>query len=284
VSLQEQDIGSAYSTGREVLVPCRALRQQRQGRQRIDLRAAYALWSAELAAKRAQQTHAQSLRMLVHELRSPAAATKSMVATFRYLHPQESQLDGFLAKIEDRMDQLLDLVDDVLELSQARAGHCLGESAALDLVAETRSVCKRYVAEAAVRGLAMSIELTEFPMQVRVAERAYQLIVSNLVSNAIKYTSTGSVHVTLRQEGAWAVLTVLDTGIGVPSDEVRYLFTEFYRASNARTGPVRGTGLGLATVRALVEGCNGQLQVQTEENTGSRFTVRLPLCTVATAS
>jgi signal transduction histidine kinase len=73
-------------------------------------------------------------------------------------------------------------------------------------------------------------------------------------------------------------LEVEDSGIGVPQGEMSQLFTEFFRASNARKGRFPGTGLGLAGVKALVERSAGQLEVASEEKMGSRFTVRLPLC------
>ena len=100
---------------------------------------------AELAALKCVPTaQAESLMMLVHELRSPVAASKSMVATLRYLNREDIQLDGLLARIENRMDQLLDLVSDILNL----------------------------------------------------------FILSNLISNAVKYTPAGSVSITLRPEEA----------------------------------------------------------------------------------
>jgi signal transduction histidine kinase len=251
---------------------------KRGRRQATDLVAACAGWTSELTAlKHAQEAHARSLMRLVHELRSPAAASKSMLATLRYLNPQDAQLDSFLGKIEDRMDQLLDLVDDILDLSQARAGRPLGQAAVMDLVAETRTACEAYLEDAAAKGLAMSVELPASPLRVRMAEKAYRLIVSNLVSNAVKYTPAGSVRVTLRPKGAWAVLTVQDTGIGVPAGEIGHLFTEFFRASNARESHTPGTGLGLATVKELVEECGGELELQSREHKGSRLRVRLPL-------
>jgi len=228
--------------------------------------------------QRAQQAQLQSMMRLVHELRSPAAASKSMVATFRYLRPDDTQVDKFLAKIEGRMDHLLDLVDDILELSQAKAGQPLGEVIPLDLVEATRAVCNPYLEEAAAKKLAMDVQLPPSALRVQMPAKAYHLIVSNLVSNAIKYTPAGSVRVTLQRKGAEAELTVQDTGIGIPQDEVPYLFTEFFRASNARAGDVPGTGLGLAAVKALVEDYHGQVALQSEENRGSTFTVRLPLC------
>ncbi|UCC65493.1 MAG: HAMP domain-containing histidine kinase [Anaerolineae bacterium] len=216
--------------------------------------------------------------MLVHELRSPAAASKSMVATLRYLNRNDAQLDGLLARIENRMDQLLDLVSDILELSQAKAGHPWQQVVVLDIAAETEAICEPYLEEAAAKGLAMTIELPESPVWVRMAEQAYQLILSNLTSNAVKYTPAGSVSITLRLEEAWAVLEVEDSGIGIPQGEISRLFTEFFRASNARRSHIPGTGLGLAGVKALVERFEGKLEVASEEKIGSCFTVRLPLC------
>jgi signal transduction histidine kinase len=252
---------------------------RKNGQQKTDPMAALTVRKSEVEDwERAQQVQIQSMMRLVHELRSPAAASKSMVATFRYLQPHDTQLDKFLAKIEGRMDQLLDLVNDILDLSQAQAGRPLGQATTLDLVEETGTVCKPHLEEAAAKGLAMGMELPESPVCVQMPEKAYHLIVSNLVSNAIKYTPTGSVRVTLRQKGAHAVLTVQDTGIGIPPNEICHLFTEFFRASNARASRAPGTGLGLAAVKALVEDCNGELALQSQENRGSRFTVRLPLC------
>jgi two-component system phosphate regulon sensor histidine kinase PhoR len=238
----------------------------------------HAQLSAELAAlKRMQRVQAESMQILVHELRAPVATSKSMVATLRYLNREDAQLDDSLTRVENRMDQLLDLVNDILELSQAKGGHPLGQVVVLDLVARTRSVCEPYLDEACAKGLTMTVELPESPVWVRMAEQAYCLILSNLVSNAVKYTPAGSVNITLRQEKSWVVLEVEDSGIGVPQGEISQLFTEFFRASNARKGRFPGTGLGLAGVKALVERSEGKLEVASEEKAGSRFTVRLPL-------
>lgn len=237
------------------------------------------LWTNGSAIReRAQQTWDQSIMLLVHELRAPAAASKSMVATLRYLNPQDAQLGSFLVRIENRMDQLLVLVDDILSLSHARAGYPLGQPVIVDLVAQTGSICRSYQEDAAVKGLAMSVELPVSPLRVRMAVRACQLLISNLVSNAVKYTLTGSVRVILRKDGPWAVLSVRDTGIGIPPEERNQLFTEFFRASNARDSQVPGTGLGLAAAKALVEGCDGELELESQVDRGSQFTARLPLC------
>jgi signal transduction histidine kinase len=277
--MQEHGVFPMNPVGTDVPFLWGASCDKKNGHQKIDPMAAFASRKRELEdLERAHQVQMQSMMRLVHELRSPAAASKSMVATLRYLEPHDTQLDKFLAKIENRMDLLLDLVNDILDLSQAKAGRPLGEATTLDLVEETRALCEPYLEDAASKGLAMSVELPECAVRVQMPERAYHLIVSNLVSNAIKYTPTGSVRVTLQRKGAYAVLTVQDTGIGIPPNEIGHLFTEFFRASNARAGRAPGTGLGLAAVKALVEENNGGLALQSQENRGSRFTVRLPLC------
>lgn len=241
-------------------------------------------WETRADLGQTQRAQADSMLMLVHELRSPAASCKSMVALLRHLDLEHAQRDQFLSRIEHRMDQLLQLVNDILDLSQAKAGHPLEHRVDLDLVAQTRTVCEPYLDDARVKGLAMAVDLPDSPVQVHMAEGAYHLILSNLVSNAVKYTHSGAVCVTLRKKGPWATLEVQDSGIGIPQSEMGRLFTEFFRASNARHSDVSGTGLGLAGVKALIERFEGVLEVASEEHVGSRFTVRLPLYCQAAAS
>jgi signal transduction histidine kinase len=228
--------------------------------------------------QRWEEQKAEFMRAMVHELRSPAAASKSLVAALRYKNRENLDLAAILVRVEERMDQLLELVDDILYLSKIKTGQPLGEVTICNLAAETRSNCKTYLEEAEANGLMMTINLPESPIYVRIDRQSYRLILSNLVSNAIKYTPAGSVQVALRQAERCAALEVRDTGIGIPKDDIPKLFEEFFRASNARRNQIQGTGVGLAAVKNLVERLGGELEVVSEENAGSRFTVRLPLC------
>jgi signal transduction histidine kinase len=231
----------------------------------------------ELAILRSSEgDKAEYTRMLVHELRAPVTASRALAAALRHVHPEGTQVHEVLGRIEKRMDQLLDLVNDILHLNSIKAGQPLGETLDCDLVTETQSVCKPYLEEASAKGLSIEIELPASPLTMRIARQDYQLILSNIVSNAVKYTPAGSVEISLRQEGTWAILEVRDTGMGIPVREMAQIFIEFFRASNARHSQIPGTGLGLAGVKALVERCGGELALQSRENEGSRFTVRLP--------
>jgi len=243
---------------------------------------AYALYHSKLydevaTLKGLEREKAEFMRMLVHELRAPVGASKSLAAVLRYVNPEDAQLNSVLGRIEARMDEMLTLVEDILRLSQIKAGRPLGDIAVHDLVVKTRTDCEPYLDEATAKGLGLSLDLPASPLLVRIDLQAYHLILSNLVSNAIKYTPAGSIQILLHKKGPWAVLKVKDTGMGIPEAEINRLFTEFFRASNARRSQIPGTGVGLAGIKDLVERFDGELELVSEENRGSEFTVRLPL-------
>jgi signal transduction histidine kinase len=243
---------------------------------------AYALYHAkvrdELATlKCLEREKAEFMRILMHELRAPVGASKSMAAALRYMHQEDENLNWVLGRIEARMDELLSLVNDILGLSQIKAGRPLGDIAVYDLVDKTRADCEPYLDEATAKALSLSLDLAASPVPVRIDLQAYHLILSNLVSNAIKYTPAGSIQILLHKQEPWAVLRVKDTGIGIPEEQIGQIFTEFFRASNARRSDIPGTGVGLAGVKELVERFDGHLELASVENQGSTFTVRLPL-------
>lgn len=243
---------------------------------------AYALYQARLydelaTLKRLDKEKAEFMRIMVHELKAPVGASKALASSLVYANRDDPKLSHVLNRIEMRMDQLLTLVQDILELSRIKAGQPLGEIIVYDLTAETKAIGEPYLDEAEMKGLSMTMSLSEYPLPVRIDQQGYRLIASNLISNAIKYTPSGSVKVNLRQDQSWAVLEVADTGLGIPEDEIPQLFGEFFRASNARKSQIQGTGVGLAGVKELVERFGGELEVASKENEGSTFVARLPL-------
>ena len=244
---------------------------------------AYALYHARLydelaTLKGLEREKAEFMRIMVHELRSPVTASRMLAtALLRRGSIEDPQIVSGLAKIQGCMEQLLTLVEDILHLSRIKAGSPLSEIVVCDLAAKTRVDCEDYRQKAEAKGLSLVIDVPVAPVLVRIDVQGYHFILSNLVSNAVKYTSAGSVEVSLRRTEPWAVLEVKDTGIGIPEEEIPRLFTEFFRASNARRSQLAGTGVGLAGVKELVERFGGELELASREGEGSVFTVRLPL-------
>ena len=115
-------------------------------------------------------------------------------------------------------------------------------------------------------------------LSVQATEDGLDRIFSNLISNAIKYTPEGGkVEVTVGEQLGKAVVTVSDTGIGIPLHELSDLWVDFFRASNARRSGIPGTGLGLSIVKQLVNHFSGTVEVRSTEGKGTIFKVMLPL-------
>ena len=249
----------------------------------------YALYHARLCSslaslKELDRQKAQFMRVLIHELKSPVAAAKTMADALQY-HDDvaNSPAAVITAKVAKRMDQLMALIRDLLELARVKGGEPLSNITVIDLRVETAAGCGGYQQQASDKGLAFELRLPAGPVPVRMDVQGYRLVLSNLVSNAVKYTRCGRVQVRLSREGPKAVLEVADTGMGIPAGEVSKLFSEFFRASNARQSDIDGSGVGLAGVKNLVQRFGGELAVDSRENEGSTFTVAFPLDEAANA-
>jgi signal transduction histidine kinase len=131
-----------------------------------------------------------------------------------------------------------------------------------------------YASRAEQAGLAFSLHLPEESLTVYGVHAQLRQALGNLLDNAIKFTPPGgAVIVQLRQESDWITLSVSDTGIGVPADDLPLLFQRFHRAGNAVAHP--GSGLGLAIVKAIAVAHGGQVTAASQDP-GTRFTLRLP--------
>jgi len=124
--------------------------------------------------------------------------------------------------------------------------------------------------------LSLDIPQPELPLVTGHARRLEQ-VVTNLVSNAVKYTPDGGkINVTLTTEGPYLMLRVEDDGIGIPLEEQPHVFDKFYRVQTKETADISGTGLGLSIVKSVVEKHNGRVWVESEAGKGSTFVVLLP--------
>jgi PAS domain S-box-containing protein len=225
------------------------------------------------------------LASAAHDLRNPLTSIKGYAELLRRHvarseHPDRDRLERGLAQILVSGQRMSDLIDQVLDLTRFQMGRPLDlHPQPTDLVALIREIAAASDQMSEQHVVTVRCALPEL---VGVWDTArLERAVQNLVSNAIKFSPDGGeVTIRLEQEstteGRVAVLTVRDHGLGIPADDVPRLFTRFYRAGNV-VGKVSGTGLGLASVRQVVEGHGGTVAVESTLGEGSVFTLRLPL-------
>ncbi len=213
-----------------------------------------------------------------HELRTPLTSIAG------YLEMLRDGDAGELAPAQRRMldvigrntARLRALIEDLLILSRIEAGTFRTTRSTLDVADLVTGVVAATAPIAQKASVTLRADVTG-PLPVSADADQLDKVVAGLLSNAVKFTPAGgSVTVTGRVDGDHVVLTVADTGMGVPDGEKHQLFSRFFRASNAVHQAIPGTGLGLAIVRTIVENHDGTVEMASVENAGTTVTVRLP--------
>ncbi len=173
--------------------------------------------------------------------------------------------------------RLLKLVNTLLDFARIEAGRIEATYEETDLPALTAELASNFRSAAERAGLALVVDCPPIGEPVWVDRDMWEKIVLNLLSNAFKFTLDGRIEVRLRAEGGRAILSVADTGTGVPAEELPHLFERFHRVRGARARSVEGTGIGLALVQELVRLHGGTASVESAVDRGSTFSVAIPL-------
>jgi signal transduction histidine kinase len=224
-----------------------------------------------------EQTSSTYSRKVAHELRAPIAAIRSFLTLILQGYTTPEKTREWQERAADRADDLLRLIDDVLNLARLKDADVERTPEIVSVEAVLKDVLGLHAPEAEAKGIRLQVEVKPCGSLVADAVHIKQLW-TNLISNAIKYTSRGGkVFVRLVPEGESLVGSVQDTGIGIAHEDVPRLFREFFRTEQARAFAQHGTGLGLAIVKQIVEEYGGDIRVESEPGKGSRFTFRLPL-------
>lgn len=244
-------------------------------------RAAAAMVAARDKAQAAEQTKTNFIAVMSHEMRTPL---NGVIGALEILGrtPLEPRQQEFLTLAHTSAQQLLHHVKDVLDISRVEAGHARLQVDRFDLAALIASVIDPLRPQAAKKGLAINVQvLGAFPGLRGDPFRIGQIL-QNFVSNAIKFTSTGSVTVEAEVQSATASraeveLRVIDTGIGIAEADQDRIFEDFVMIDPSYGRSVGGTGLGLAISRRLSRAMGGEVGVESLPGEGSCFWLRLPL-------
>ena len=173
--------------------------------------------------------------------------------------------------------RLLKLVNTLLDFARIEAGRVQAQYEPIDLAAYTADLASVFRAAIERAGMRLVVDTPPAAEPVYVDRDMWEKIVLNLVSNAFKYTLEGEIAVSLHEENGAAVLSVRDTGTGIPADELPKLFNRFHRVQGARGRTHEGTGIGLALVQELARLHGGAVSVESTVGAGTTFTVRVPL-------
>ncbi|RKH24200.1 response regulator [Corallococcus praedator] len=172
--------------------------------------------------------------------------------------------------------RLLKLVNTLLDFSRIEAGRTQAATVPTDLSALTEGLASGFRSTLERAGLTLDVDCPPLPHPVRVDPEQWEKVVLNLLSNAFKFTHAGGIRVSLRWRESQVVLSVADTGTGIPEHELPRIFERFHRVQGARGRSYEGSGIGLSLVRELVKLHGGDIRVESVPDRGSTFTVTLP--------
>jgi two-component system sensor histidine kinase/response regulator len=220
------------------------------------------------------------ITIVAHELRSPLLLVK------QYL---DLIVGGKMGSIDETAKEMLDgahgtlvgllnLIADWLELARINAGDIAGGMEDIEIWPVLSKVIEEMRPFAEERGVTLRLDPPPERMRVRAHAESLAVVFKNLVSNAIKYNRpNGSVILDGQVTDGTLRVDVRDTGIGIPSEEIPFIFEDFFRVKSSKTAEIPGTGLGLSIVKKIVEGHHGTVEVESKQEEGTAFSVYLPL-------
>jgi len=217
------------------------------------------------------------LSVAAHELRTPLTAlhaTTQLVEVDPAAFEDGARRTHVLARIRRQTGRLVRLVEQLLDSVRVQSGELALRPAEIDLVA----LCRDVVDMSLPAGGPRAVVVADGPVVGRWDPVRIEQVVTNLVSNAVRYSPAGGeVTVGVRIDGGRALLSVRDAGMGIPEAQREMLFTPFFRGANAQRSHSGGLGLGLHIAREIVRRHGGAIHVESRENSGTTFTVELPL-------
>jgi signal transduction histidine kinase len=233
-------------------------------------------WQAAEEANRAKTVF---LSHMSHELRTPLTAVLGYaeIMDIEAAGPLPPAYAEYVDNIVVSGRHLLSIIDEVLDISRIELGSYRIEPANLDLAAIAAECVAMMRPQCAAKGIAVSMASAE-PVVIRSDDRALRQILINLLNNAVKYTETGgsiSLAVGFTPEGC-AIVTLTDTGCGIPPEKLGRIFEPFQRADPMRADPARGVGLGLAICQRIINLLGGTIRIESELGLGTTATVVLP--------
>jgi len=235
----------------------------------------------EVELVRLQKAKEQFLANISHEIRTPINGIAGMTNLLSQ-NPSPEERETYLNAIRHSAENLKVIINDILDLAAIESGKLRFEKIAFNLLDLLPSLISTFTYQAKEKNTKLDYTIDEKLNKILLGDpvRLNQILI-NLISNAVKFTHTGSIHVTCTAEReqrdmCWVRIEVADTGVGIPEEKLNTIFESFSQADESVTRRYGGTGLGLTIVRQMVELQHGKIHVVSKEHVGSTFIVTIP--------
>ena len=226
--------------------------------------------------ERAEQLRRNLVADVAHELRTPLSNVRGYLEAIQdgVVKPDADTIRS----LDEEAILLSRLVDDLQELSLAEAGELNLICQAEDIASLIKQTVATVQSEMVTKEISLSLDLPHKLPQVNIDRHRIGQVLRNLLENAVAHTAKGSaISVAATQQGEWVEVSVVDSGEGIPAEDLPNIFERFYRVDKSRARATGGSGLGLTIARRLVEAHGGTIKAQSELGKGSRFTFALPV-------
>jgi two-component system phosphate regulon sensor histidine kinase PhoR len=222
-----------------------------------------------------EQMRSDFVSNVSHELRTPLSSINLMIETILSTDHDEEALRLFLPRVKQEVDRMVQLVEDLLDLTRVESGQFRLRSEDVDLADVAAHILETFEPRAAQAGIKLRFSGARAPLRGD-PDRLAQVVV-NLVDNALRNTPAGgTIDVDVQRSGEAVRLRVSDTGVGIPYSDLPHVFERFYVVDRSRTRGSSGTGLGLSIVKHIVEAHRGSATAQSELGYGATFTCEFP--------
>ena len=211
-----------------------------------------------------------------HELRTPLTVLKGQNELILSKQRKPEEYQEVISSNLEEINYMSKVLEDLFVLSKSDENQVNLDCKPVDLRALVEEVCKHAEILAEEKNIKIIIAFLE-PIEIKGDEVRLRQMVWNVLQNGIKYTQQGGeLKISLQNEGDFALLTIQDTGIGIPEEDLPLIFNRFYRVDKARTRDEGGSGLGLSICRQIAEAHKGKIEVESKLGVGTRFKIRLP--------
>ncbi len=231
--------------------------------------------------KKVETSKTEFVSLVSHQLRTPISGMKWSAELLLIDNPNnltEKQLQ-YIKRLIFSIEKLSMLVDDFLRVSRFEVGNFKPTYKKIDLNILLKDILSEFSSSISVKNITLNTNFHNFSQKIITDPNLIRMIITNLISNAIKYTKDGGVvsFSCVKKNNKDLVITIADTGIGIPMSDQSYIFSKLFRAKNAVRNVPDGTGLGLYIVREAVSILRGRVSFTTAENLGTTFRVVLPI-------